>query len=204
MKFFEFLLGLVCIAILSCSCAPMTGPLKHNCVRYSSDHKECEFETRGTISFEQRDGRVVVDLRPRGKLQGGRAYWPPTAVPYQGVDTTRSYELKYLESKIAAGTDYRDWIDTTLLRIVDGDHTLYDASICPLHREVMVRQIEVGVSYESYHPYREQYFDGNSPRLSPNDGKAYLVCGSGIRRMIWRCPICYRISEEWEIEHGIK
>jgi len=181
----------------------MTKPWRHDCIRYSPTHKECKYETRGTISFELKDGKVVADLRPSGNQQGSSFYWPKSAVPYKSVDTTRIYVLEKLESAIIVGPSSRDWNDSTLLRIVDGSRILYDASICPLHHVVMNRQIEDGVSYEDYYLFREQYFDGESPRICPNDGKLYLACGSGIRHMTWRCPACYQISQEWRVKHGI-
>ena len=193
MKPCQSLLGLLCVA-LSSGCTVITRPWKHDCARYSPSHKECQFESKGTITFERRDGKVVAGLHPIGGKQSSSVYWPRTAIPYQGLDTNRTYTFEYLESTIVVGPSSRDWIDTVLIGVVDGNQILYDASICPLHKMVMSRQIEVGVSGVDY---PDQYFDGERPRLSPNDGKSYLACGSGIRHMTWRCPTCYRVSEEW-------
>ncbi len=178
----------------------MIKPWRSDCVTHSKNQKECKFETTGTISFEKRDGKLLAILHPIGKQQSSSIYWPKSAVPYQSLDTNRYYTFHYLESVIHVDASSRDWIDTTLIKIVDGNQILYDASICPVHKVGMRRQTEEGVSAINY---PDHYFEGERARLSPNDGKAYLFCGSGLRHMTWRCDTCYKISEEWKVQHGI-
>lgn len=198
-------LSLLCMAFLSSSCGVKTKPRRHDCTRYDSYFKECKFETRGTISFEVKDGNVKADIHQNGGQEESKVYWPEMEVPYSSINTTRTYGLQYLETRIAMGPGHGDLFDTILIGITDRGRSIYDASICPLHHQVMERQIEQRVSYEDYDHGSGRYFKVILPTC-PNAGKDYLqVCGAeGTGHMTWRCPTCYRINREWEIKHGIK
>ena len=80
------------------------------------------------------------------------------------------------------------------------EKTVFDVSICAVHRLPMLRKEEEAVSKGEY---PDSMFKGNRPKRFPNDGKAYLLCGSGIRWTTWICPSCYRESERWRKRHKI-
>ncbi len=177
------------------------GPILHDCVRYSEDHRECRLVTSAGLSFENTQGITTATVHPVGNLPVTAVEWPERALPHRAIDTSKSYRAEFLRASIRRGRSDRDWIDHTLVRISDGDHVLYDASICPLHHEAMERRIEKGVSGLDY---PDSFFKGSIPRICPNDGKAYLLCSSGIRHLTWRCPTCHRISEDWRKRKGLE
>jgi hypothetical protein len=195
MRFPLFATGLLGIPCIIMGCAT---PGK-DCVIHSPDHRECLFDSTGTLSFEKSGGKVTRTLRPGQKEQALGIEWPPEAPPYRSVDTSRSYRFQCMKSNPGG----REWTTTALVRILDGDRILYDASICPLHHEAMTRQIEESVYADPYESSSKHFFVDSRPRWFPNDGKAYLYCGSGLRYPVWECPACLRASEAWEARHDI-
>lgn len=186
---------LVCCFFSSCS------GLRYDCARDSSGREVCSYETTGTLSFSKLKGKVICDVHPQGNLPGIAVEWPPHAVAYSQVDTQKIYRLQYLASRTGGNEEAPRWDAEVLHRIIDGDRILYDASICYLHRITMTWQEEEQVNGGSY--YKSYFYDGR-PRLFPHDGKAYLLCGSGLQHMKWKCPTCYQGSEQWKKRHRIE
>jgi hypothetical protein len=195
MKFPLFASGLLGIACIIMGCATPG----RNCVIHSPEHRECLFDSTGTLSFEKSGSKVICTLRPVGKEQALSIEWPAADVSYQSVDTQRQYRFQCLKSN----TGGREWTTTAVVRIRDGDRVIYDASICPMHHEVMTRQIEDSVYADPYDSSSKDFFLDSRPRWFPNDGKVYLYCGSGLRYLVWECPACLQASEAWEARHGI-
>lgn len=112
--------------------------------------------------------------------------WP------DGVARVKQAEVEILDEKWLGGR-------RVLLRVISNGKTLYDASVCGLHHVTMERREEQGVDGGEY---PDSFFERVRPKSFKNDGKVYLLCGSGIRHTVWRCPTCYDASERWRKRHG--
>ncbi len=172
-------------------------PLLNSCVGKSDE------DLRRTYLPEEK--RVPVVIRSSGKLTFQRlkhsivatihrSDQPTISIPWpEGVPCDEQAEVETLDEKWQGGK-------TFLLRVNSNGKTVHDASLCEKHHVQMVRQVEQVVDGGEYP--QSQFEDGH-PKLFPNDGKAYLLCGSGIRWTVWRCPSCYEGSERWRKRLGI-
>ncbi len=187
-------------ALLLFSCADLPQPRRHDRVNHGKDYSESRHEVTGKISFRKVDGYgLTATLQPDGRENAVAVIWPDTSARPAAIDLSKTYEFGFLEKRTRRPGGGDDQVEKELVRIMDGSKTLYDASVCAVHRLPMEREEEQTVSMDPYvgHP---SYFrkDGDRrPRRWPNDGKAYLPCDAGVRHLRWRCPECQRLSEAW-------
>jgi hypothetical protein len=143
-------------------------------------------KTSGKLTYQTLEGSdiaiVQCRLQPTMLVQ-----WP------DGVDQVEQADVEILDEKWEGGK-------RLILRVILNGKALYDASICELHHVPMLRRQEQGVDGGEY---PDSLFEDGEPKLFKNDGKVYLLCGSGIRYTVWRCPTCYEASERWRKRHGI-
>ena len=141
----------------------------------------------GKLTFQKLKDSVVATIHRPGQ--------PTVSVPWpEGVACDEQAEVETLDEKWQGG-------GTFLLRVISNGKTVHDASLCEKHHVQMVRQVEQVVDGGEY---PDSQFNGKGhPKAFPNDGKAYLLCGSGIRWTVWRCPSCYEGSERWKKRLGI-
>ncbi len=143
-------------------------------------------KTSGKLTYQQLKGSDIAIVQcPRQPTMS--VYWP------DGVAHLEQADVEILDEKWEGGK-------RLILRVISNGKTLYDASICDLHHVPMLRREEQGVDGGEY---PDSLFEDGEPKLFKNDGKVYLLCGSGIRHTVWRCPTCYEASERWRKRHGI-
>lgn len=191
----------------SCGTAGLEKPKRLEVVQRSEHHIQSRFEVMGTLSFVKYKGTkyepayVQMGARVEGEPTSQFMVWPASAVPYQSLDLSKSYLLEFLEDDLS--NEKRTV--STLFRVRDPEsrRVLADASLCPLHEVPMAHDLEHGVDGGDY---PDSYFVRSGPmaREFPNDGKAYLLCGSGIRHFKWTCPTCRRLSDAWAKRRGIQ
>ncbi len=93
-------------------------------------------------------------------------------------------EVRRVDDKWQSGT-------TMLRRVWQADKLLLDTTPrCEVHQMLMRREVEDGVDGD-----QSDRFFRRRKQLFPNDGKAYLLCGSGLRDFVWTCPDCMRIQK---------
>jgi hypothetical protein len=105
---------------------------------------------------------------------------------FDDVSPSVEYDLEILTSYVETA----NLVFNEVLSISHQGEKVFDATACPVHHLSMVRQIEEGCSEcdtsKKYLQEREKKF--------PNDGKSYFPCSSAIRRMTWKCEVCYKLS----------
>ena len=143
-------------------------------------------EISGKLTYQTLTGSVIAIVQcPNQPTMS--VYWPDKVAHVAQAD------VEILDEKWEGG-------NRLILRVISNGKTLYDASICELHDVPMLRRQEQGVDGGEY---PDSLFEDGEPKLFKNDGKVYLLCGSGIRYTVWRCPTCYEASERWRKRHGI-
>ena len=181
--------------VLSFSCS-LSEPKHFDTVHYSKQTTESHFKTTGTIAFHKKNAQVIATIKPSGNQPSVALVWPNSVKNYQSINTSKLYPLEFLQAQNNGIKEA-----PAILRIYDGDIVLFDNSICSLHRIPMMRQLEDTRDKDGYD---ENFFQTYRPQHCPNDGKAYLACGSGILHLNWKCQKCYNLSEKWRINHRIK
>lgn len=198
-----FLISVLSILLPACSASL---PKINNITRYPrvgyDDLIEGERTIYGKIKFEPIEsgvGRSVTVSTLSGHKEAAR--WEESIDPDIKIDAAKNYKIDLL-SVIFEDRGYNDEV----LRVFDDDHLIFDASVCYMHKTKMRRVIENEVALEDYGPYMKQYFKGHNftPRLFPNDGKAYLGCGVGPEFITWKCQKCFDMSEKWKRQHDIE
>lgn len=115
--------------------------------------------------------------------------------PLPKLDPSKIYQVELL-TQIYRDPDY---VFSDVLRISEGNHVVFDASICPKHKISMERLLERGVSACAYPRSFFRLQEGHFPY----DGNAYLLCGSGLRHPTWKCPECEKAYYRWCKEHAV-
>ena len=111
------------------------------------------------------------------------------------LDPTKTYNVELL-TRIYKKPDY---IFDSLHRISLDGRVIHDESVCGVHGRPMTREIWNGVSSENY----PKSFLSLQEKKFPNDGTAYLACGSGISHPKWKCPDCHAAYLRAEKRFGI-
>ncbi len=142
--------------------------------------------TSGKLTFQKSKSSVVATINCPER-QAMAVTWP------DGAPRVEQGEVEILIERWQGG-------ETLPLRVISNGKTVYDATLCGRHHVHMARKTEDGCDGGEY---PDSYFKQTRKTLWPNDGKSYLLCGSGIRWTVWRCPTCYEAAERWRKRHGI-
>lgn len=150
--------------------------------------------------------RVPVVIRSSGKLTFQKSKSPVVAAincpEWQAMAVTWPDGAPRVEQGGESRSQSREGRggETLPLRVISKGMTVYDATLCKRHHVHMARKTEDG---RDGGKCSDSYFKQTRKPLWPNDGKACLLCGSGIRWTVWRCPSCYEGSERGRKLHGI-
>ena len=121
----------------------------------------------------------------------------PEGMVVSRVDPQAVYQVD-LFTRIYRDPDY---VCDDVRRVSDArGRVIMDSSVCHLHGVSMQRQVEKGVSAEDY----PDSFSRRRRKEFPNDGRAYLACGSGISHMTWHCQECDKRYRTWAKRIGIE
>ena len=191
---------LLLLFLAGCSAGGLAKPRIRNAVSYS-----------GTMSGAMSEGirTVMGRLEVQAPTSGGyitaivttpsgeklEAKWPEWCKSPTFLDVSKTYEIE-LMTRIYKDPDY---IFNDIRRVSDEGRLLMDTSVCHVHNLPMQRQIEDG---KSACEYPEQFFSIQKKRF-PNDGNSYLLCGSGIRHPMWKCPECSKQYHGWTKRNGV-
>lgn len=163
---------------------------------------------RGRINFAPVEKGCVPQVTiVRASGERDIASWPEAIQPGAVIDPAEEYDVEMFTSVISdPNLPSRHEVSNEVFKVSEGGRTVVDASICYLHQLSMRRHIEIQVALEDYGSVMKEYFKGNNftPKLFPNDGKAYLGCGVGPDGATWQCSRCYILSEQWRKEHHIR
>lgn len=187
------------LALVSCATSDKAAkPRLAQVVKYEGTRSGSLVEGRRTVT-----GKVTVDrsdkncpklhvLASDGRSMSGAL--PARAVLQ--VEAEQVYDVELL-TRVYTAPDY---VFDDVLRVKLNERVLYDASVCSLHHVAMLRVLEDETDAclypDSFFPLQEKRF--------PNDGNAYLACGSGIRHPTWKCPKCDRLYQVWCRRYGIR
>jgi len=184
-------LSLVAMACASCGLTTPPGPPVVQTIRYDARNEEETVIIEGMPSFTLRGQTNVLVLDTRGKYKLESSDLPPWEDTHHEVDPGKPLRVEVLRQVIGRGEDGSPGIQIRdISRVSQGDRMLSDCSLCTVHRIPMKRQLEDITSHDNY----PRSFHRRRERLFPNDGGAYLMCGGGLRRLIWACPECERLS----------
>lgn len=134
-------------------------------------------------------GEYITSIVTTSTGEKLEAKWPEWLKSPTFLDTSKTYEIE-LMTRIHKNPDY---IFNDILRVSDEGHLLMDTSVCHVHNLPMQRQIEDG---KSACEYPKNFFPTQKKRF-PNDGNAYLACGSGISHPLWKCSECNKQYHAW-------
>ncbi len=182
MKPVDFLVCLATYCMAGCSTAPreraatITAKPNFKSSAYSKDYST--FEVNGP--------------------EGNRSiFWPDSAPKPDRMDKDRFYTLELIEKEWGPFGNSPDDVywRPELVRVVDGQKMLYDASICSKHQVQMDRKL-VKISYglPSFTPKWKTLREN-----APNDGTVLGGCSVDQQRpetWTWVCPTCQSIYEE--------
>ena len=130
--------------------------------------------------------------------------WPSEAPRPHRLSKNRTYTLDLLEQEQRSPTgDPENTIwSTELVRLLDGDKVLYDASVCEVHGGQMQREV-VAISYGFF------IFDRKDTearaRGFPNTGLVLGGCcvdSANPKTWTWVCPTCLAKEKEWLAKGG--
>lgn len=166
--------------------------------------EETHSSLTGKVSFSKSSGYeyAKIDCGPDSKLSQS-VMLPEGAAAPRKIDPAVTYDCEILAStyKRNSGTNRHPadiFTDRSLLRIRTGSRVVFDASICRIHKKAMTRQEERAESGgelpDSFYKTRDKRF--------PNDGAVYLLCGSGVSHMLWKCHDCEAASRRWQRLNG--
>ncbi len=186
-RHFIVLASCACVALLLSSCAFKSDEDLRRTYLPEEKRVPVLIKTSGTLTYQTLKGSVIAIVQCPDQPTMS-VYWSDKVAHVEQAD------VEILDEKWEGGK-------RLILRVISNGKILYDASICDLHHVPMIRREEQGVDGGNY----PRWFFANKLRLKlfRNDGKAYLMCGSGIRHTVWRCPTCYEASERWRKRHGI-
>ncbi len=200
---FRFISSAVLVALTtflaSCSIMPNTySPWLRDKIKYAKwSMVEGHRTVKGKVELKPAPrtiSKILVSERFGGQVE---AYLPDNCPigSFPTLDPTKTYEVELL-TRIYRDPDY---VFNDVLNISHRGVVIYDASICLVHNLPMERLIEHGMSScdapSGFFPAQQKTF--------PNDGNAYLACGSGLRHPTWKCPACARAFNEWHLKRGI-
>jgi len=151
----------------------------------------------GPVSLKKSpEGGKIIGIGvpgPSGEEQ--TASWESHDGNHKKLDPNKTYKVTFL-------TRFLPWqrlVQNELLRIEHDGRAIVDESVCHVHGQPMVRQMQVeesAVDYpDGFLPIRRSRF--------PNDGNIYLACGSGIDHPTWKCPQCKRSFKTYVKRHHI-
>lgn len=126
--------------------------------------------------------------------------WPANAPAPNSLNKGRCYTVELLEEKyrMAIEDHGASFWSPELVRIVDGDRLLYDASMCRVH-DIKMNRVVVPIAYGLYMP------DRNYSRVEksefPNAGLVLGGCCIDMERVsthTWVCPTCLANKNRWK------
>jgi len=122
----------------------------------------------------------------------------------RGIGSVNLHEQKVLRdravSMIDPSQEYRvELLATDILRISKNGKTVIDASICPVHKIPMKRQMQEICQAGDY----SVSFFRQQKREFPNDGNFYSSC-SQQSDPTWKCSGCRQSYDSWAKRYGSK
>jgi hypothetical protein len=145
--------------------------------------------------WPERDQAAHLNKPSRGQslvsLARRKVMW---AQAVSKIDPSQEYRIELLTGIYTNPSE----VNNDILRVTKGDQVVIDSSICQVHKLPMRRQIEDSCSSEDY----STSFFLQRKKEFPNDGTAYLGCGSGLSFPTWKCPECSRQCDAWMMKHG--
>lgn len=197
--------GLLCLAAFLCSSCVWSGGMKKPKLDHAVSHSGARADSLtegqrtviGRVAFKQSStGWVTVEVRTQ-KGEFLSANWPyERPKGWQKINTNQVYRIDLL-TQIYTKPDY---VFNDLLRISTSDRVIVDTSVCHLHQVPMQRQLEDG---DDAGRYPKSFFAVQKKHF-PNDGNAYLACGSGISHLTWCCPSCHSLYQDWVKKHRLR
>ena len=180
----------VLLALLLVSCAGVRQEPRYGRVDLGTGTFESRYKLTGRPVVKMEDGYSRINvITEKPSEAASEIFAHRTKLPR--LDASATYDFEVLEDEYGAGRKER-----TLLNISDrSGRKIYDASRCPLHDAPMDRRMEEQEdlpNFPSIWTARKRF---------PNDGVAYLACGSGYSHIQWVCPKCLEISERWRKRH---
>jgi hypothetical protein len=221
-RYYSFSFALVISLLPSCIIKTSETEKMDHIISYSGTHAESMFEGQRSMV-----GRVLLPP-PTGDIDALiitssgkeiKAEWPGwdramfIDTRWHGNYLESSHHRKLLwdqaTSKVGPSQEYSIKILTRvysgpsstaneILLVSKEGQTVIDASICPLHKIPMVRQIEEVCSADAY---PESFFPRRK-RDFLNDGNVYLGSSAGLLDPTWKCPECRRRYDTWIQKYG--
>jgi hypothetical protein len=151
----------------------------------------------GPVSLKKspEGGKIIGIGIPGPSGEEETASWESHGGKDKKLDPKKTYAVTFL-TRIYRG---QGLVQNELLRIDHNGRTILDESVCHVHGQPMVRQMEVKEPIGDYPDgFREVY-----RRRFPNDGNVYLACDSGIDHPTWKCLQCERSFKTYVKRHHI-
>lgn len=115
------------------------------------------------------------------------------------IDASKAYDFDVIETTyLEHDKKAVRYTGRSLAKVSDADQVIFDASICQLHHQSMIRKtsVEEGIDEFGTVAYKAQ-------RRFPNDGVSFTGCScGGIQHVTWVCPVCDQISKSWRDRHS--
>jgi hypothetical protein len=181
MKSFSFFCAISCFFI-ACSCSPFGEVTeKKHYDGLSGDVTEGFASIQASVDPGQSKGHAIL-VKQRGRKVD--VLWPSQLPAVSKLDATKVYTLDLI---------VKDWKkakhkDAQVYRMRDGERVIADLSLCAMHQQPMVREVEDWIDR----------FDEDVVKRYPHSGIFHAVCGSGMRHVMWVCPSC-QAAERKEI-----
>jgi len=182
--------ALVLLAAVVCSsCGPTLPPITET-IAHSNYEQERRYVVEGKPVFTPAGQSVLLDLRAKHHYDLQPLQWPEKLMPHQNLEGLSGLRFEVVE---AVRRQDNKWQSENMgvRRVWQRDKLLLDTTPrCEVHHLLMRREVEDGVDGDQF----DRFFR-RQKQLFPHDGKAYLLCGSGIRHFLWTCPECARIQK---------
>ena len=176
-------------AIVCSSCGPTSPPVTET-IPHFYGNEERRYVLEGKPVFTITGQSVILDLQTKRHYDLQPMLWPEKLMPHRNLEGLSSLRFELVEEARLQDNKWKS-LNMGVRRVWQGDKLLLDTRPrCEVHHLRMRREVEDGVDGDqSDHFFRRQ------KQLFPNDGKAYLLCGSGLRYFVWTCPECVRIQK---------
>ena len=189
---------LLSLSIVSCSVQEPKLPELEAPVTTIGGWTEGQRSFTGPVSLKRspESGKIIGIGVPGPSGEEETACWEIHDGNHKKLDPQKTYKVTFL-------TRFLPWqrlVQSKLLRIEHDGRTIIDESVCHVHGEPMVRQMQIEKSAVDY---PDGFVFSVRQNKFPNDGNVYLACGSGVDHPTWKCLQCERNFKAYMKRHYI-